>query len=201
MKKQMLLFAFFVLISISNFATVWTINNSGTTFSPASITINSGDSVRFVIASNHNVLEVSQSTYNSNGTTALGGGFSLPFGGGLILPSSLTAGTHYYVCIPHASMGMKGTILVNNTTEISELSSISNITIFPNPASSVLFLTLTEDVQNLSYEMIDIKGNSISEGSVSGNSASIDISQFPQGIYVLSLGTKKEKMNLLWLKN
>lgn len=201
MKKQMLLSMLLVLLSMSTFATVWTINNSGNTFSPSSITINPGDSVRFVIASNHNVLEVSQSTYNSNGTTALSGGFSLPFGGGLVLPSSLTVGTHYFVCTPHASMGMKGMIIVTNTTEISETSIINNVVVFPNPATTVLNLTLTDNVQNLFYEIVDIKGTLISEGYISGNSASIDISRFPRGLFLISMGTKKEKTSLMWMKN
>lgn len=51
-------------------------------------------------------------TWSVNGNTPLSGGFTRPFGGGLLTPSTgLTVGTHYYVCSPHASSGMKGIIV------------------------------------------------------------------------------------------
>lgn len=91
-------------------ATIHTITTPGFNFSPSTLTIALGDTIDFSIASAHNVLEVSQATWNANGNTPLPGGFSLPFGGGtLILQSS---GTYYYVCEPHAGGGMKGTITV-----------------------------------------------------------------------------------------
>lgn len=88
-----------------------TVTNSGFSFNPSLVTISSGDSVKFQLASIHDALEVSQATWNANGTAALAGGFSVPFGGGTI--TLTTAGTHYYVCTNHASSGMKGRIVVN----------------------------------------------------------------------------------------
>lgn len=93
-----------------------TITNSGFTFSPSTLTIASGDTVIFSIASIHNAVEVSQATWNANGNTPLAGGFSLGFGGGQVIPNQ--PGTHFYVCQPHASMGMKGTITVTPVTGV-----------------------------------------------------------------------------------
>jgi hypothetical protein len=59
---------------------------------------------------------VSQATWNANGTTPLPGGFSVPFGGGMVLPSQLGIGTHYYVCQAHVSFGMKGKIIVTGSS-------------------------------------------------------------------------------------
>ncbi|MAT39452.1 MAG: hypothetical protein CL946_07590 [Ectothiorhodospiraceae bacterium] len=98
----------------SGFATTHIITNSGFTFSPDDITINVGDTVTWNIGGAHNVVEVSQATWNSNGNTPLSGGFSHGFGGGTTVFS--TAGTHWYVCSPHASSGMKGKITVVQTT-------------------------------------------------------------------------------------
>jgi plastocyanin len=114
--KKIKLFLFF-LISGSHLthSTTWNIGISGFAFNPASITITIGDEVNFMINnSTHNAVEVSQATYNANGTSALAGGFSFPVGsGGLVPQAKLTLGTHYYVCTPHvASFSMKGTITV-----------------------------------------------------------------------------------------
>ncbi|MDT8323713.1 MAG: plastocyanin/azurin family copper-binding protein [Bacteroidota bacterium] len=105
---------FLVLHAGTATGTTHTITNSGFTFSPSSLTISVGDTVVFSIASSHNAVEVSQATWNSNGNTPLSGGFSVPFGGGTVIFSS--AATHYYVCSPHASLGMKGVINVVQTT-------------------------------------------------------------------------------------
>ncbi|HYQ85642.1 MAG TPA: plastocyanin/azurin family copper-binding protein [Bacteroidota bacterium] len=91
-------------------ATVHTISNSGFTFSPNNVTIVSGDTVQFVIAAMHDAVEVSKATWDVNGNTS-NGGFMVPFGGGTIVLTD--TGTHYYVCEPHASIGMKGIIAVN----------------------------------------------------------------------------------------
>ncbi len=90
------------------------VNNIGLTFSPNSITIQVGDTIDWQIAGNHNVVEVTQMTWNMNQTTALPGGFSTPFGGGKV--GFGQPGTYYYVCQPHASASMKGTVTVNPVT-------------------------------------------------------------------------------------
>lgn len=110
--KKIILAAAILLYSAAGFSTTLTVTNVSMTFNPSNITITAGDSVMFNLQSIHNAVEVSQATWNANGTTPLPGGFTVPFGGGLVLPSHLTAGVHYYVCQAHASFGMKGKITV-----------------------------------------------------------------------------------------
>ena len=102
-----LLFAFF-----TSFSQVQTINTFGMTFTPDTVTINLGDTVEFGPLGYHNAVEVDESTWISNDTT-YNGGFYFSFGspGGYFIPDS--AKTYYYICQPHASMGMKGVIIVN----------------------------------------------------------------------------------------
>ena len=102
-----------------SFSTTYTITNSGFTFSPSSITINLGDTVNFVVSSIHFPRQVSQSTWDANGNTS-NGGFDLPAGGGTVILTQ--TGICYYVCVPHASMGMKGTITVNSATDVKSIS-------------------------------------------------------------------------------
>ena len=86
------------------------ITNAGFSFSPADVTINVGDSVQWQLAGIHDVVEVTQNTWNANGNTPKVGGFSTGFGGGTVTFN--TPGTYFYVCSPHASIGMKGKITV-----------------------------------------------------------------------------------------
>ncbi len=110
MNKRFLPLLALLGLIINSFAATSSITNSGFVFSPSSVTITAGDTVIFSLGGSHNAIEVDQVTYNANGNTPLGGGFAVPFGGGVL--TGLTVGTHYYVCGNHFSMGMKGMIIV-----------------------------------------------------------------------------------------
>ncbi len=186
--KKINLLLISILLSINVIATNYTIINSGVTFSPAAIDINLGDTVEFSIASIHNVIEVSQPTWESNGNTPLMGGFTLPYGGGELIIA--TAGIHYYVCGPHASMGMKGIINVMDNIGISKIKANNNfdIRLFPVPLNNFLnvVFTLPENIPD-KIQLVDITGRIVySEDyhSIAGeNSISINFSALKPGYY------------------
>ena len=76
MKKSIPL-ALLTLFSVitPGMSTTWTITNSGFHFTPDTLTIVVGDDVNFSLESSHDVLEVSQETWDVNGTIALESGF------------------------------------------------------------------------------------------------------------------------------
>jgi plastocyanin len=99
----------FPFISIAQTPTSHNVNASDyDVFSPSDLTINLGDTVYFENLSSHNAVEVSEETYNNDGTSS-NGGFELYSDGYVVFEE---VGTHYYVCTPHVLMGMKGTITV-----------------------------------------------------------------------------------------
>ena len=80
-------------------------------FTPADLAIAAGDSVEFTTPGNHNVVEVDKATWDASGSTPKNGGFSVGFGAvkTIAFPA---AGVYYYVCSPHAGMGMIGKVTV-----------------------------------------------------------------------------------------
>ena len=81
------------------------VNTVGMFFDPDTLYVTVGDTVTFNIGSFHNAVEIDSATYISNGTNS-NGGFN--FGVGTydwVVPQ---AQTYYYICQPHAIMGMKG---------------------------------------------------------------------------------------------
>ena len=87
------------------------------------IYINAGDTITLVSAGYHSITEVDSSDWVAN-TFVHNGGFWV---GGFGAPTSNMffvinqPGKYYFICQPHASMGMKGVIYVAGTTGVKDL--------------------------------------------------------------------------------
>ncbi len=146
------------------------ITNSGFAF-PATVTINVGDTLSFTLGSTiHNAVEVSQTTYNANGATALAGGFSVPDGGSAVKVSGLTQGTHYYVCTHHAaSSSMKGQIIVQAPNAVNpSLKELSAFTFQIEGLNSIPMIMLGKGAK---ISIMDIKGRLVWAAVIGKNDA------------------------------
>ena len=190
MKTKFSLLLLLLPIAISAYSITWQVTNSGFTFSPSTVTIHLGDDVNFTLAANHNAVEVSAATWNASGSTT-NGGFDLAYGGGLVSASQLSVGTHYYVCQPHASMGMKGKIVVVETTAVPETKTSLSITLAPNPASN--FIRITANETNLigsGYVLFDQLGRQVLAGKLTDKITSVAINQLPSGMYFMRIAAQ-----------
>jgi len=188
MRRIYFIFLIILILNTQTFGKIWIINNTGETFVPAEITINLGDTVKFVIETSHQVREVSQTTWQNNSNTALAGGFSTSFGGGLILPAQLSLGIHYYVCVPHASGGMKGTIIVQGVTGIGVEKYHASLSVFPNPAKNIINIQTNKSFHESIFSLKDLTGRQILIGKLNDELTSVDIENLPKGIYLLIIG-------------
>ncbi len=188
MKTKVLLSLLLLSISVTSFCKTWTVVNSGATFSPDSITIMQGDSVQFTLASVHNANEVSLDIWQAGGNTHLTGGFETAFGGGLVLPAQLAVGTHYFVCTPHAAIGMKGVIIVQNATQIAANYLKSDISIYPNPSSDFIKVKSSRNTLGATYVITDQIGRQVLTGKLINENTLVDINQLPSGIYMFQVG-------------
>jgi len=196
--KKVIISISFLLLGTAGFSTTWTITNSGTSFTPATITINLGDDVNFNLETIHNAREVSQATWNINGNTALPGGFSVSFGGGLVTPDFLGVGTHYYVCVPHADLGMKGIIIVQNTTGIEANKKLSPFSIYPNPSGISLTIKSEGNMSGVPFFIADQAGRVMYMGKFLDETTPVDISRFTPGIYMIrTSGQRKQSVKFV----
>jgi plastocyanin len=201
MKRYLLISALFLFTSLAFSGTV-VITNSGFEFSPDDVEINLGDTVVFQLGNTHNAVEVSLATWNANGNTPLPG-FSVAFGGGTV--TGLSAGTHYYVCAPHASGGMKGKITVNSPSGIQPALALEKAyKLYPNPTSGLLVLENTfpgsgkmELTESSAYlEFINMQGRSVYSTDKVDVSAirQVDISRIPAGQYIVRISDGKQTL-------
>jgi len=193
--KNILLSTVFALLAAFAFSTTVTITNSMYTFTPGTITIHVGDTVKFQIETMHNVVEVSHATWNANGNTPLPG-FSLDFGGGTV--TGLTVGTHYYVCAAHASSGMKGEIIVTGTTGIDNITPDNvKLSIYPNPTTGIFTVQL-QGSENLinnepSMAIYNLRGERIYSLPIVQGQTQIDISMMPTGTYFVIINNNTKE--------
>ena len=187
--KNSLLFPATILTGfLLSHSTTFSVTNSSFTFAPASTTIITGDTVNFTLASIHNVREVSLATYNANGTTALTGGFSVAFGGGKL--TGVAVGTHYYVCSNHASMGMKGQIIVQSSVGILG----SHVVHVKGPGQFSYHIS-NKQADSVRMSAEDMMGRVVWEKDfaltnsreVSWNSSGMDGHALPSGMYVVRI--------------
>ena len=76
-------------------------------------------------------------------------------------------GTHYYVCVPHAAFGMKGTITVNAVTGVKDISQTIPETFnlmqnYPNPFNPSTTISFSLPSKSfVSLKIFDVIGNEI----------------------------------------
>lgn len=189
-KPYLLIFLLF-FASLHAYSKVWIVSNSGFSFAPSTITITEGDTVLFDLASSHRVVEVNKTTWDANASTAIANGFETTFGGGQILPAKLTPGTHYFVCAPHASSGMKGTLIVEPESTVGIATSpdqIQNISISPNPSTGKFIIIQKATINEIrNIAVYNIHGKKIYQTNVTTQSTYIDLSAAEKGIYFIQI--------------
>jgi hypothetical protein len=71
-----------------------------------------------------------------------------------------------------------------------ETSTVSNFTIYPNPASDNVTITLTESASG-TVSIVDLHGNAIATKSISGNTSNISTADLASGVYVVKISSDK----------
>lgn len=202
MRKTELLFLVFVLavgsMNLLDAQTTVEVKNNGFSFSPDEVKVSPGDTINFDIGSSHDAVEVSEETWNAN-DNILNGGFSLPLGGGKLVIEE--PGTYYFVCSPHAQLGMKGIIYVQSPSSIISNSGDTDLQlkVFPNPTSQSLTFSFTiEKTTRVKIELVDIAGrlvrileNGIYQAGI--YTESFNLENLQPGRYLLHMQTDSQR--------
>lgn len=188
MARKILSVFFSLFLAGSVLATKHTVTTPGFFYDPATLTVNVGDTVIFAIGGSHNVREVSSATWETNGIAALAGGFSTPFGGGQVVITS--AGDHFYVCVPHASSGMKGRITANTTTGNLVATRQDN----PFTAKVInqkLRVSFTNSASG-TVGVFDLLGNKLYSGAANDD-LEVSLAGYKTGVYFVILNDSKRR--------
>ena len=160
MKKSLFLIILCLTIALVARSTTIIVTNNGQTFTPNSVNAFLGDTIDFQLSSEHNVVEVSKTVWNANGSVS-NGGFLLPFGGGKVALKD--TGIIYYVCEPHSIFGMKGSITVSlpkiGDTYIAKMSGMQEEFPFAGFGTGDIKAVLIGDTLKLSGSFKNLSGD------------------------------------------
>lgn len=162
-------------------------------FSPQFLTINLGDTVRWVNVQGWHSIDGTQASFPDNPATFTSGdagsGWTYEF-------KFEVAGVYDYEC-PVGDHGLTqfGTVTVLDiANDVNEIDAIM-FDFYPNPASS--FLTI-ESKNAESYKLISVNGQVVKEGSLNNGKTKVSINEIQGGNYILQVsntnGTKSERI-------
>lgn len=202
MKRHLLFTLLFAAFSLGVFAQqTFPIGFSGN-YTPSVLTITEGDTVLFNVTGSHPTREVSQSTWNANGSTS-NGGFTATNGQKVKFN---TVGTFYYVCSVHFASGIKGQIVVQAANSVEEEKANVSVKAYPSPVVSDLNIALElNQSEELSIEVYNVIGEQVysqveTTFAAGKNTLSIDFSDFSNGAYFIKVIGKNEQYSVKVLK-
>ncbi|MGE0636482.1 MAG: T9SS type A sorting domain-containing protein [Bacteroidia bacterium] len=190
------------ILFVNVYATIHVVQVSNFQFSPNSLNVNVGDTIRWTWV---------------NGTHTTTSGI-VPSGAASwnspISSSSTTfdykvtvAGSYSYICVPHEGMNMIATFTASGTTGIAASGQLNATTLFPNPFVDELFIEQgNEQPEYTQISISDILGKQIKNVSieslpvVSIGKRRIEVGELPKGIYFVTLkgnGAKVKTVRLV----
>lgn len=185
MKKSILTFTFCIFLISAYAQTRHIISSSGLEYSPDSLVVMVGDTVEFDVSASHPTTQVSQSTWQNNGTNN-NGGFDFSNGQGEFVVQN--QGTLYYVCVNHVSSGMKGRIFAMPSIGNDE-KALSDFRAYPNPVHDFLFLEMRVQPEVETAGIYNLNGQLIKAITLDNISSpqKVNTSKLSAGIYILQI--------------
>lgn len=180
----------FILSTQVNAQELVEIDVSNNVFTPNSVTISQGDTVRWTnTQGNHNV-NGTASDYPNNPEAFgndVGSGWTYEFVFNVV-------GFYEYHCDPHVSLGMTGDITVEEPTNIFELETAIELVenVFPMPAKDFVYLELNTDLishnTNLNIQVYDTKGAIVKHiQTTPADRIKISTSDLSSGTYIFNI--------------
>jgi uncharacterized repeat protein (TIGR01451 family) len=89
------------------------------------------------------------------------------------------------------------------TASIKESKHLSSITIYPNPSTGKYFITLQENIKSNEFniEVYNLLGELILNQKIQNQTTQIDLSQYPQGTYILKASGANQSFHQRIIKN
>lgn len=181
-------------------ATIHNITQQGTTFSPSTLQVTVGDTVRWLWTGGSH-------TTTSKVIPITAQAWDSPLSSSVIkFDYKVTvAGTYNYVCTPHESMGMTGQFTASVASAIDDNNAPSGVSIYPLPAQSELTVQMKNGFSANELFISDMLGRTILrrpiDTNIQNDLITLDISTLHPGIFFIGfISNNKQSLVLRFLK-
>ena len=195
MKLKLLFVAFFLISTLSAQQTYnlgWSTNGESVN---QQLTVDIGDTVIWTWTSGwHNLVQVGSQSEPGFGQSAVTGP------GTVYQHTFTTPGTHDYLCSPHPN-SMYGVITVNEPSASTVDYDSYSFSIYPNPSSDYIKITLPQLNETSNIQVFDMLGKmNFSDFSDDLNNYTLDISNFKSGVYFVTISTTNIRVSNKFIK-
>ncbi len=184
--KKITFFIALLFMSVLNAQQSFEIDWKNGVTSGASITIEQGDTVKWIWddSAPHTVTNKSgsQEVFDSGTLTGQGSRFSYTF---------TQLGNNPYQCDIQRSM--EGVITVEHTMSVTD-KFVKNLKFFPNPVKNDLTISALFKVDN--YQIYNVLGALVKEGKGAGNVTQVDMSSLNSGLYFVKVSSNNLQSTL-----
>ncbi len=201
MKKLLPLVLIMMIFPALRAQEAYSVTADGYEFNPSDLNVFVGDTVIFNIGTIHTATQVSEATWNANGSTPLEGGFDITSGQGIFIP--IETGIIYFICTPHISKGMKGKITVSETASVPPVNAKSDPEIYPNPAADVLYLNSPSSEAPSLVTIYDMTGKirlKLEDPGMVNHVTAFSLQNLDQGVYFIRLNYPGKSYILKFIK-
>ena len=179
-----------VVIALSAYGITHTVTVNDGSFSPATLSVQVGDTIRWV-----------RNSANANDHTTTS---AVVPSGATMWDSPITAanpefsyhvtvpGSYGYVCTPHATSGMVGGFSASDATIINPTLNAGGINIFHNANDGSIHVMLDDYAATKSFvNIVDVNGRMVKSFDTNISTKSFSIADLPKGIYFVNVRNNK----------
>ena len=130
---------------------------------------------------------LAQESVNTSGSNATGSGGTASYTVGQVAYTS-SSGSNGSV-----SVGVQQAYTITATTGIDETNFNLKASVYPNPTTDLLVLSINELKQDYTYQVLDMAGKLLINGQLRNNQTQLDFSSYATGSYYVNVITKQNK--------
>ena len=130
---------------------------------------------------------LAQESVNTSGSNASGTGGAVSYTVGQVAYTS-SSGSNGSV-----SAGVQQAFTITATTGVDETNFNLDVSVYPNPTTDLLVLSINELTEDYSYQVIDLAGKRLTNGQLRNNQTQLDFSSYASGSYYVNIITNQNK--------
>ena len=130
---------------------------------------------------------LAQESVNTSGSNASGTGGAVSYTVGQVAYTN-SSGSNGSV-----SAGVQQSYTITATTGVDENNFNLDVSVYPNPTTDLLVLSINELKEEYRYQVLDMAGKRLTNGQLRNNQTQLDFSSYASGSYYVNIITNQNK--------